>query len=71
LIDCLESCLEKLGTANREIIINYYYGAERVKIENRRTLAQKLSISSNALTIRACRIRENLEVCIDKCTSET
>ena len=70
MLDCLEKCTEKLEPANREIIINYYYGAERIKIENRRNLAGRLGISTNALTIRACRIRDKLEICVGKCASE-
>ena len=67
MLDCLERCTAKLDADNREIIINYYYGEERVKIENRRSLAQKMGISSNALSIRACRIRDKLESCVGKC----
>lgn len=71
MLDCLEHCTGKLEEANREIIINYYYGEERVKIENRRALAEKLGISTNALTIRACRIRDKLEGCVGKCAKES
>lgn len=67
LLDCLEQCANKLETANREIIFSYYFGEERVKIENRRALAKSLDISVNALSIRACRIRDKLETCVKKC----
>lgn len=70
MLDCLEHCTGKLEEANRAIIINYYYGEERIKIENRRALAEKLGISTNALTIRACRIRDKLEGCVGKCAAE-
>lgn len=70
MLDCLEECTGKLEAANREIIVSYYYGEERVKIENRRTMAGKLGISTNALTIRACRIRDKLEGCVGKCAAE-
>lgn len=70
MLDCLESCVGKLEGQSREIILNYYFGVERIKIENRRALAQKLNISSNALTIRACRIRDKLEACVKKCAGE-
>ncbi len=66
-LDCLEKCTEKLETANREMIVQYYFGEERVKIENRRLMAENLGISINALTIRACRIRDKLEVCVKNC----
>jgi DNA-directed RNA polymerase specialized sigma24 family protein len=67
MLDCLEHCTEKLEPASREVIIRYYFGEERVKIENRRALAASLNISVNALSIRACRIRDKLENCVGKC----
>ena len=71
MLDCLELCTGKLEAANREMIVSYYHGEERVKIENRRALAEKLGISTNALTIRACRIRDKLEGCVGKCVGES
>lgn len=67
MLDCLEKCTDKLEAANRDVIVNYYHGEERAKIENRRALAGKLGISTNALTIRACRIRDRLESCVGEC----
>lgn len=69
MLVCLEKCAGQLEAANREIIVNYYFGEERIKIDNRRAMAQKLGISTNALTIRACRIRDKLEICVGKCAS--
>jgi len=70
LLTCLEHCTEKLDAANREIITRYYFGEERVKIENRRALAASLNITVNALSIRACRIRDRLEDCVGKCAGK-
>lgn len=67
MFNCLERCLGDLELANRDIIIRYYVGEERVKIENRRALAAGLEITMNALAIRACRIRDKLESCVRKC----
>jgi DNA-directed RNA polymerase specialized sigma24 family protein len=66
-LDCLEQCTGQLEPRNREIILRYYVGKERVKIENRRGLAAELSITMNALSIRACRIRDKLEACVKQC----
>jgi DNA-directed RNA polymerase specialized sigma24 family protein len=66
---CLEDCLQKLETESREIIIEYYRGEQRAKIENRRALAASHAITVNALSIRACRIRDRLERCVGKCLS--
>ena len=67
MLNCLERCTRKLEPANRELITRYYIGRERVKIENRRALAASLGITTNALSIRACRIRDKLEECVRRC----
>lgn len=67
LLDCLDKCLQELDPLNRRIIARYYIGSERVKIDNRRALAESLGLSPNALTIRACRIRKQLEACVRRC----
>lgn len=69
-LDCLETCAGKLEAENRQMIFRYYYGEERIKIENRRNLAANLGISVNALSIRACRIRDKLEGCVKKCVEK-
>jgi len=66
-LSCLERCTKKLDPDLRELIFQYYSGEQRVKIENRRALAARLGISMNALSIRACRIRERLEACVREC----
>ena len=67
MLNCLEQCTGKLEPRNREIITRYYVGKERVKIENRRGLAAELGVTMNALSIRACRIRDKLEDCVRQC----
>jgi len=67
LFDCLERCTGELEPVNRNIIIRYYFGETRAKIENRRGLAASLDITTNALAIRASRIRDRLEGCVRKC----
>jgi RNA polymerase sigma factor (sigma-70 family) len=67
LLACLEKCIQELDRLNRRIITRYYIGSERVKIDNRRELAESLGLSPNALTIRACRIRTRLEACVGRC----
>ena len=70
MLDCLERCASKLEPVNRELITRYYVGRERVKIENRRRLAESLGITINALAIRACRVRDTLEACVRQCANE-
>ena len=65
-LDCLEECLNKLERKERELILEYYHGEKRTKIERRARLAASLGLSLNALSIRACRIRNKLEDCVRK-----
>ena len=67
LLTCLDHCTEKLDPKHRELIVRYYYGERRIKIDNRLALAKHLGITVNALTIRACRIRDKLEACVKEC----
>ncbi len=67
MLDCLDECTGKLEPSYRDIIIQYYFGTQKVKIENRRAMAAHLGISVNALSIRACRIRSRLEACVGEC----
>jgi DNA-directed RNA polymerase specialized sigma24 family protein len=66
-LDCLEECLNKLESKDRELILEYYQGEKRAKIERRARLAANLGLTLNALSIRACRIRNKLEDCARKC----
>lgn len=64
VLACLDECLRQLDEADRELIIEYYRGEQRAKIEQRRALAARLGLSMNALGIRACRLRDKLEACV-------
>ncbi|HEU4390269.1 MAG TPA: hypothetical protein VFV34_20875 [Blastocatellia bacterium] len=66
-LECLDGCLQKLDPDNRQLIIEYYRGEQRAKIDSRRGLAERFGITSNALSIRACRIRDRLESCVARC----
>lgn len=68
--NCFDSCLEKLTSDNRELILGYYQEDGRAKIEFRKWLAARLKISLDALRIRAHRIRKNLEGCIAECLGQ-
>jgi DNA-directed RNA polymerase specialized sigma24 family protein len=64
---CLDQCLGRLRTQQRELAIEYYRDARRERIERRRDLARRLGITMNALGIRASRIREALRTCVETC----
>ena len=65
---CLDHCLEGLKPEERELIMEYYRGDQQWKIEHRRGLAAQLGVTANALSIRACRIRDRLEKCVKTCS---
>lgn len=68
---CLEQCLGNLTSDNRYLVIQYYQGEKRAKIEHRKQLAEELGIALNALRIRAHRIRTALQQCVQTCLQET
>lgn len=59
-----EECLGKLSVSNRVFILNYYEDTGRAKIDNRKSLSDKLGISQNAVTLRAYQIRRKLQKCV-------
>ena len=67
LLSCLDSCLATLSDAERVLIVDYYQGERRRRIEQRKQLAGRLGVSANALMIRASRIRLRLEQCVNQC----
>lgn len=69
-LGCLERCLDTLKPEQRTLIVDYHRDARREKIERRRDLAKQFGISLNALAIRACRIRDALEACVEGCCGQ-
>lgn len=67
LHQCLDACLEKMDPTSRELVLDYYRLEKQNKIDLRRSLAQGLGISVNALRIRLHNIRAGLEKCIEQC----
>jgi|SRR5262245_34484587 len=66
-LTCLEECLQELSPEDHQLIIAYYQGEGRAKIDARRKLAARLGISISALRIKACRIRDKLEERVIRC----
>jgi len=64
-LESLEHCLKTLLPGDRDLISEYYQGETSIKIQRRKVLAERLGIPLNALRIRALRIREKLEVCVE------
>ena len=68
--ECLDQCIEGLLPRSRELVLQYYQEEKRAKIYFRKQLAEQLGIPVNALRIRACRIRINLETCVIQCLQQ-
>ena len=67
---CLEKCMERLSPRSRDLVLTYYQEEKRAKIDLRKQLAGRMGIPLNALRIRACRIRANLEDCVSQCLQQ-
>ena len=64
---CLDHCVDKLSSENRNLVLRYYAEEKHAKIEDRKRLADELGIAVNALRIRAHRIRVVLQSCVKGC----
>ncbi|HEU0253584.1 MAG TPA: hypothetical protein VFR12_11175 [Pyrinomonadaceae bacterium] len=68
---CLEECIAQLSEENRYLLSEYYGAEGKDKIEKRKKLAEKLGIAPNALRIRAYRIRQALQECVENCVERS
>ena len=66
-LTCLRKCLQSLSPDNRELILQYYQGEKGEKITNRKKLLERLGIPVNTLRMRALRLRERLQSCVEEC----
>jgi len=65
--DCLDACLQKLSSEQRQLIKEYYAKEKQAKIDYRSELAQRFGISVETLRVRVFRTRKTLEECIERC----
>jgi len=64
---CLDKCLDKLTPKSRRMIEQYYAENKRAKIDLRKRIAAELGIGLSTLRLRALRIRDKLQICIQQC----
>jgi DNA-directed RNA polymerase specialized sigma24 family protein len=69
-VECLRTCLQTLTPDNRELILEYYQGEKSSKIENRKRLTERFKVPVNTLRMRALRVREKLQGCVENCLSK-
>lgn len=70
-LGCLRSCLGSLSDDNRLLITEYYEGEKGDKIQKRKKLVEKLGIPVNTLRMRALRLRDRLQVCVEDCLAKS
>lgn len=63
----LDVCMKELSQEDQMLILKYYEGDNRQRINNRHELSLQLGISPGSLRIRALRIREQLYDGIYRC----
>jgi DNA-directed RNA polymerase specialized sigma24 family protein len=68
-LTCLRNCLQTLSPDNRDLILQYYQGEKSEKIQNRKKLMESLGVPVNTLRMRALRVRERLQGCVEECLS--
>jgi DNA-directed RNA polymerase specialized sigma24 family protein len=66
-VDCLNSCLRKLKTDDRNLVLDYYSSEASTHIIHRQNLAERIGVSINTLRVRVNRIRRTLEECVKGC----
>jgi DNA-directed RNA polymerase specialized sigma24 family protein len=65
---CLEHCMKRLLTAEeRSLLLQYYQGQGREKINNRQELGRQHGLGANALRIRMHRLSKRLRACVLDC----
>ncbi|MEW6369173.1 MAG: hypothetical protein AB1714_31505 [Acidobacteriota bacterium] len=67
---CLDRCLTGLPPETRALVLRYYQDHGIARIENRRRLAQTLTIEPGTLRIRMLRLRDRLEACVTRCLDQ-
>lgn len=69
-MECLRDCMAETipNPTDRRIIVGYYDTQSNEKNKNaRKRLAESLDLSIGALKVKACRLRDKLERCINNC----
>lgn len=64
---CLENCLGRIDSGQRDLIVRYYVNEKSSRIRDRKELIRELGVSKTALHIRISRLRAVLRKCIREC----
>lgn len=64
---CMNRCVQNLPDEIRQFIIKYHHGERKKDV--RKEMAEAEKVGLNVLRIRACRIRTDLEKCVERCVA--
>jgi DNA-directed RNA polymerase specialized sigma24 family protein len=64
---CLEQCLGKLSTENRQLILAYYEGEKGAKVDRRKALLAASGLPVNTFRMRIHRLKQSLHSCLQDC----
>jgi DNA-directed RNA polymerase specialized sigma24 family protein len=70
-LECLNECVNELPSGQLEMITEYHQGEGGAKIARRKQMSERLKLPLNALRIRMCRLRGDLEDCITGCVKRS
>lgn len=70
-LECFESCLHRLPSDSRSLVVEYYREEKGAKIAARKRLATSLGLRHGALRLRVYRLREQLEKCVGDCLKKS
>ena len=67
--ECLNSCLQVLTPARRDLVLEYYQYDGHDKIKHRKLMAGRLGITEGALRGRIHQIKSGLQQCVKQCAN--
>jgi hypothetical protein len=69
-IYCMEECMKKLTSEERQLLRRYYSYEGKTKIEDRKALADELGITLITLRTRAHRLKTSVGKCAKECVKQ-
>lgn len=65
-LEVLDECLSVMAEDERALLLSYYEGEKKAKIDHRKALAQKFQLTDSALRKRIQRLKRKLEKCFNE-----
>ena len=65
-LTCLEECMARLKEQDRTMLMEYYQFNGRLKLEQRRKMAERMNISRETLALRIFHLKQKLRKCVSE-----